>query len=103
MKIEMGGINITKKLKIYTLGPPNPCTKCKKTRKNLEATIEKMGKTLGDIEYSHLDIKSKEVVEKYGILQGPAVIANDIVISQGHVPTKKKLEDGLKKVMEMAK
>ena len=66
-----------KKFQIYTLGPAKPCAKCKKTKANLEEVMKELG---DEFEYSHQDISSKEIVEKYGILQGPAVIVNDILI-----------------------
>ncbi|MGQ4874758.1 MAG: thioredoxin family protein [Promethearchaeia archaeon] len=95
-------ISLEKKLVIYTLGPPDPCAKCKKTKKNMEKALEELS-LREKVEYSHKDIKSKEIIEKYGILQGPAVIVNDILISQGHVPSIKKLKDGINKILSTAK
>ncbi|MHA1297312.1 MAG: thioredoxin family protein [Promethearchaeota archaeon] len=89
------------KIIIYTLGPAEPCAKCKKTRKNLEKMLEDFPEYKDKIEYSHRDITSKDIVEKYGILQGPAVIINDILVSQGHVPTIKKLKTKFKEVIHL--
>ena len=88
-------MEIEKKLSVFTLGPPQPCAKCKKTRSNMEEALKELGENL---DYSHKDMTSKEIVEKYGILQGPAVIVNDILISQGHIPTIKELKTGITKV-----
>lgn len=52
------------------------------------------------IEYSHRDITSKEIIEMFGILQGPAVIINNVLISQGHVPTIKKLKAKFQEVLK---
>ncbi|MHA1707163.1 MAG: thioredoxin family protein [Promethearchaeota archaeon] len=87
------------KITIITLGPENPCAKCKKTRKNLELMLKEFPEYKEKIDYSHKDISSKEIVEKYGILQGPAVIINDILISQGHVPTIKKIKNAFERLV----
>lgn len=82
------------------MGPTEPCAKCKKTRKNLEKMLEDFPEYKEKIDYTHLDITSKEIVENYGILQGPAVTINGILISQGHVPTIKKLKTKFQEVMK---
>lgn len=68
----------------------------------MEVAIQDFPEIKEKLEYSHKDIGSKEIVEKYGILQGPAVIINDILISQGHVPSIKKLKKGIQKVIEQS-
>jgi hypothetical protein len=51
------------------------------------------------IQISHLEISSKKVLEKYGIVQSPAVAINEILINQGHVPTINKLKMQFQKVI----
>jgi len=62
--------------------------------------LEELREYREEIEYSHLDISSKEIIEKYGILQGPAVIINDILVSQGKIPSVKSLKKKFQKVLE---
>lgn len=81
------------------MGPAEPCAKCKKTKKNVEKMLEDYPEYKEKIDYSHLDISSKTIIEKYGILQGPAVTINDILISQGQVPAVKKLKKKFEEVM----
>ena len=88
------------KIKIHTIGPEKPCSKCKKTRKNLEEMLKAFPNYKDKIEISHLEISSKEVIEKYGILQSPAITINDVLINQGHVPTIKNLQIQFQQLIE---
>ncbi len=84
---------------VHTIGPEKPCSKCKKTRKNLEEMLKDFPEYTDKIEISHLDISSKEVLETYGILQSPAVAVNGVLINQGHVPTINKLKAQFQQVI----
>lgn len=52
------------------------------------------------VEIIYEDVKSNEVIEKYGHFEPPAIFINGILFSQGHVPIIKKLG---KNLLEMLK
>ena len=89
------------KIKVDIIGPEKPCSKCKKTRKNLEQMIKEFPDFLENVNIFHLEISSKEVIAKYGILQSPAVAINGVLINQGHVPTIKKLKTQFQQVINL--
>jgi hypothetical protein len=88
-------------IKVHIIGPEKPCSKCMKTRKNLEKMIQDFPDLFDNINISHLEISSREVIEKYGILQSPAVAINGVLINQGHVPTIKKLKTQFQQVINL--
>jgi len=52
------------------------------------------------IELKFENIASTEVLDKYGDVIAPAIIINETVFSQGHVPIIKKLARELYKIIE---
>ena len=84
------------KLILQIAGPETPCDKCKKTRKIIEELLEKTGYS-APIE--HIVLTDKNTIEKYGVLKGPAVIINEVVVSEGEVPTPRHIEGALKQIL----
>ncbi|MHA1149143.1 MAG: thioredoxin family protein [Promethearchaeota archaeon] len=69
----------------------NFCAKCCKTRNVIEQMIRTLPNLSRKIEIIYKDIEDFEVIEKYGELLAPAIIINETLFSQGHVPIIKKL------------
>lgn len=55
------------------------------------------------IEVSYEDVYSNYAIKKYGELTPPAIIINDQVLTEGHVPIMKKLARDLFNLIEPAK
>jgi len=55
------------------------------------------------IEVSYEDVYSIDTIKKYGDLTPPAIIIEDHIIIEGHVPIMKKLARDLNKLIEPAK
>ena len=55
------------------------------------------------IDVSYEDIYSPDTIKKYGDLLAPAIIINDHVLTEGHVPIMKKLARDLFNLIDPAK
>jgi hypothetical protein len=84
------------KLNIQLAGPETPCDRCKKTRKIIEEVLQKTGYSAS---IDHIVLTEKNTIEKYGVLKGPAVIINEVIVSEGEVPTPKHIEGVLKQIL----
>lgn len=67
------------------------CDKCRKTKQVIEKMFEVFPDFKEEVEILYKDVKSKEIIKKYGELKTPVVIVNDTIFSEGHVPIIKKL------------
>jgi len=75
-----------KTIVVQVLGPKNPCNNCIATQKNIESAIMRVVFPDVTFEVKHEDITSKEIIEKFGVLKSPAVVAGDLVLFQGIIP-----------------
>ena len=78
----------------------NECAKCCKTIQVIERMTNTITELKEKIDILYKNISSKEIVDIYGKLEVPAVIINNIIYSQGHVPIIKKLS---RKLIELLK
>ncbi len=84
----------TKKVIMHVLAKEddeNVCAKCCKTKQIIERMLEEFPELKNNIEIMYQDVESKEITEKFGLLERPVVILNDTIFSEGHVPILKKL------------
>ncbi|MBY8986060.1 MAG: hypothetical protein KGD65_13375 [Candidatus Lokiarchaeota archaeon] len=81
----------------------NYCAKCCKTVKIIEHMFASIPNFQEKIELSYEDVYSNETKKKYGDLLPPAIIFEDHVLTEGHVPIMKKLARDLFRVIEPAK
>ena len=80
--------------------PENTCSKCCRTLKVVERLVNTVPDFKDKIELIEEKITSEKIVEKFGELQPPAILLNDFLFSQGHVPVIKKLG---RKILELIK
>jgi len=81
-----------KNIKAEVMGPEPPCWRCLAVKKAVEKVAEKL-KTEGIIvQLERMNIASKEVVRKYGVLFSPALAINDAVKTMGRIPTEEEVE-----------
>lgn len=71
--------------------PEKTCSKCCRTLKIVERLITEFSDIKDKVELKQDKITSETVIEKFGELKPPAILLNDFLFSQGHVPVMKKL------------
>ena len=88
------------KVTVTIVGPEPSCARC---RASLEAAEQfvKANQEKYDVEIKKIDMNAATTIENYGVLRGPAIIVNDMVISQGEVPKSKTIEAGVAQVLKM--
>jgi len=88
---------LLKKIVIQIAGPETPCDRCKKTRQIVEQVIQT--KSDSDASVEHIVLTDKTTIEKYGVLKGPAVIINEVLVSEGEVPTQNYLVKAIDQIL----
>lgn len=89
-----------KKNIIYVAGPEIPCARCKRTFAIVEKVVQSLD--ISNItEVQHINLSSKSTIEKYGSLRSPAVIVNDIVISEGELPREEHIVKSIKQILKI--
>jgi len=81
-----------KKVIAEVLGPNPPCYRCTAVKENVEAVAKKLRAEGIEVEVRRLDIISREVIRKYGLLLSPVLTVNGVVKTMGWVPDKKDIE-----------
>ena len=81
----------------------NYCAKCCKTMNIIERIFTSIPEFKEKIEVSYEDVYSNYAIKKYGDLTPPAIVIDDHVITEGHVPIMKKLARDLFNLLESAK
>jgi len=86
-----------KKVVIQIAGPETPCDRCRKTRQ----IVEQILKTKPELNATpeHINLTDKATIEKYGVLKGPAVIINEVVVSEGEVPNQNYLVKAIEQII----
>jgi len=82
-----------------TEDPENTCAKCCKTKQVINRMTEDIPILKEKFKFIYKDIDSKDIVEKFGNLKSPAILINNTIYSQGHVPIMKKLSRELLKII----
>jgi len=85
-----------KKVIAEVLGPNPPCYRCIAVKENVEAVAKKLRAEGIEVEIKRLDIISREVIRKYGLLLSPVLAVNGVVITMGWIPDKEVIEEILR-------
>ncbi len=72
---------------IEVVGVDPPCKRCAATYKNAEEAASLLRKEGAEVTVQKLNIASKEVIAKYGVLLSPAVAINGQVRIAGRIPS----------------
>jgi hypothetical protein len=78
----------------------NFCAKCCKTVNIIDRMFASIEEFKEKIEVSYEDIYSNDIKNKYGDLIPPAIIVENKILMEGHVPIMKKLARDLFKLIE---
>jgi hypothetical protein len=71
------------------------CAKCCKTVQLIDRMMEELPELKKNINLTYHDLNSQDVTNKFGKLEGPVILINHIIFSEGHVPIMKKLVKSL--------
>lgn len=80
-----------KEVKVEVIGPEPPCMRCQAAKKAVEKASEKLKQTGITVKVEKVNIISKEIVSKYGVLVSPAIAVNGIVKLMGRVPNENEI------------
>ncbi len=76
-----------KTLEVEVIGVEPPCPRCKKAMENAMNAVSRLYEETGAIaNVNKLNISSKEVAERYGVIMSPAIAVNGVVKIMGKVP-----------------
>jgi len=85
-----------KEVKVEVVGPEPPCMRCQAAKKAVEKAAEKLKSSGIRVEIEKVNIMSKQVVQKYGVLVSPAIAINNTVKIMGRIPSESEVEKLLK-------
>ena len=81
-----------KKVIAEVIGPNPPCYRCMAVKENVDAVARKLRAEGIEVEVKRLDIISREVLRKYGLLLSPVLAVNGVVKTMGWIPDKGDVE-----------
>jgi len=79
-------------MKIEVIGPEPACARCKSVMKNAQKAGARVREKGIEVTVEKLNILSREVVKRYGVLVSPALAVNGVVKVMGRVPSKEEIE-----------
>lgn len=80
-----------KEVKVEVIGPEPACMRCQAAKKAVEKASEKLEQTGITVKVEKVNIISKEIVSKYGVLVPPAIAINGIVKLMGRAPNEDEI------------
>lgn len=83
---------MSKTMKIEVIGPEPACARCKSVMENAEKAGARAKEKGIEVTVEKLNILSREVVKRYGVLVSPALAVNGVVKAMGRVPSKEEIE-----------
>ncbi len=86
-----------KEVKVEVIVPEPACARCQTAKKVVDKAAEKLQTEL-NIKIEKVNIISKEIVKKYGVLISPAIAINGVVKVMGRMPS----EDEIARLMKDA-
>ena len=81
-----------KKVVAEVIGPNPPCYRCMAVKENVDAVARKLRAEGMEVEVKRLDIISREVLRKYGLLLSPVLAVNGVIKTMGWIPDKGDVE-----------
>ncbi len=89
-----------REISVEVIGKDPPCKRCQAALKNVEEAASKLKTSDVEIHVSHLDIASRDVIAKYGVLISPSLVVNSVVKVVGSVPDKEEVERILRAIIK---
>lgn len=89
-----------KEVKVEVIGSEPPCMRCQAAKKAVEKAAEKLKQSGIKVEVQKVNIMSKEIVQKYGVLVSPAIAINNAVKIMGRVPSEEEVEKLLREAVK---
>jgi len=80
-----------KEVKVEVIGPEPACMRCQAAKKAVEKAAEKLRQTGITVKVEKVNMVSKEIVSKYGVLVSPAIAVNGVVKVMGRVPREDEI------------
>ena len=80
-----------KEVKVEVIGPEPACMRCQTAKKVVEEAAGKLKQAGITVKVEKVNIISKEIVSKYGLLVSPAIAVNGIVKVMGRVPSEEEI------------
>ena len=81
-----------KEVKVEVIGSEPACMRCQVVMKTAEKAAEKLRQAGIAVRVEKVNIISKDVVSRYGVLVSPAVAVNGIVKVMGRIPKEDEIE-----------
>lgn len=85
-----------KEVSVEVIGVEPPCPRCNAAMRIVERVVSKLGSDLKNVKVCKLNIASREVVQRYGVLLSPALAVNGVVKVMGRVPSVEEVENLLR-------
>ncbi len=92
-----------KKIVVEVIGVDPPCKRCVATQKNAEQAVSQLRAEGIDATVKKLNIASKEVISKYGVILSPALAVNGQVRTAGRIPNLDEIMRIVKKTVIIEK
>lgn len=93
-------VNGMKEAKVEVIGPEPACMRCQAAKKVVEKAAEKLKQSGITVKIEKVNIISKEIVSRYGVLVSPAIAINSVVKVMGRVPGQEEIERLIKEAVE---
>jgi len=89
-----------KDVKVEVIGVDPPCPRCQATKKTVEKVAEKLKAEGINVQVEKVNVVSREVIAKYGVLVSPAIAIDGKVKVMGRVPTEEEVEKLVKEASQ---
>jgi len=89
-----------KEVKVEVIGPEPACVRCQTAKKVVEKAAEKLKQIGLNIKVEKVNIISKEIIGRYGVLVSPAIAIDGVVKVMGRVPSEEEIGKLIKDAAE---
>ena len=89
-----------KEVKVEVIGPEPACMRCQAVQKVVEKASQNLKQEGIAVKVEKVNIISKEIVSKYGVLVPPAIAVKGIVKVMGRVPNEDEIGRLIKEAAE---
>jgi len=81
-----------KEIQVEVIGPEPACVRCQTAKKVVEKVAEKLRCEGMSVKVEKINIISREVVSKYGVLVSPAISIKSVIKVMGRLPSEEEIE-----------
>ncbi|MEM2896295.1 MAG: thioredoxin family protein [Candidatus Bathyarchaeia archaeon] len=85
---------------VEVIGVVPPCHRCAATEKNVKEAASKLKNEGIEVTIKHLDVSSKDVISKYGLVLTPALAVDGKVRVAGRIPNPDEILKIIKESIE---